>query len=130
MTSFRDTDLQDRQKNASEARKAMLQKFLAKADDPILEQRRAERAAVEEARRVRQVEREAAKKLEDERLAAEAAVRAAAEAEAQRLAEEAAALKALEDAEKMTVLLAEQKANRDARYAARKAAAKKKKRRV
>lgn len=130
MTSFRDTDLQDRQKNASEARKAMLQKFLAKADDPILEQRRAERAAVEEARRARQAEREAARLIEEQRLAAEAAAREAAELEAMRLAEEEAARKALEEEEKMVALLAEQKANRDARYAARKAAAKKKKKRA
>ena len=129
MASFRDTDLQDRQKNASEARKAMLQKFLAKAEDPILEQRRAERAAIEAARRVRQAEREEARKREEERLAAEAAARAAAEAEAKRLAEEEAARKAKEDADAMLRLLAEQKAARDARYAARKAASNKRKKR-
>lgn len=129
MASFRDTDLQDRQKNASEARKAMLQKFLAKAEDPTLEQRRAERAAIEEARRIRQAEREAAKKREAERLAAEAAARAAAEAEEKRLADELAAIKAKEDADNMVKLLAEQKAARDARYAARKAASNKRKKR-
>jgi hypothetical protein len=129
MASFRDTDLQDRQKNASEARKAMLQKFLAKAEDPTLEQRRAERAAIEEARRVRQAEREAERKREAERLAAEAAARAAAEAEEKRIAEELAALKAKEDADNMVKLLAEQKAARDARYAARKAASNKRKKR-
>lgn len=129
MAIFRETDLQDRQKNASEARKAMLQKFLAKAEDPILEQRRAERAAIDEARRVRQAERETARKVEEERLAAEAAARAAAEAEAKRLADEEAARKAKEEADIMVTLLAEQKAARDARYAARKAASKKKKKR-
>jgi hypothetical protein len=129
MASFKDTDLKDRQKNASEARKVMLEKFLAKAEDPVLEQRRVERAAIEEARRIRQAEREQARKIEDERLAAEAALRAAAEAEAKRLAEEEAIRKTKEEADIMMTLLAEQKAARDARYAARKAASKKKKKR-
>jgi hypothetical protein len=129
MASFKDTDLKDRQKNASEARKAMLEKFLAKAEDPVLEQRRVERAAVEEARRIRQAEREAAKKVEAERLAAEAAARALAEAEAKRIAEEEAARKAKEEADSMMTLLADQKAARDARYAARKAASNKRKKR-
>ena len=119
----------DRQKNASEARKAMLEKFLAKAEDPVLEQRRVERAAIEEARRIRQTEREEARKIEEARLAAEAALRIAAEAEAKRVAEEEAARKAKEEADIMMTLLAEQKAARDARYAARKAASKKKKKR-
>lgn len=129
MASFKDTDLKDRQKNASEARKAMLEKFLAKAEDPVLEQRRLERAAIEEARRIRHAEREETRKREEERLAAEAAIRAVAEAEAKRQAEEEAARKAKEEADIMIALLAEQKAARDARYAARKAASKKKKKR-
>ena len=44
MAGYRDPDLQERQKSAFATRKAMLEKFLAKANDPILAQREAERA--------------------------------------------------------------------------------------
>jgi len=122
--SYQDPSLHDRQKNAMAAKQAMLQKFREKAEDPNLAARQAERKAIHEARVVREAERDRLRKLEEKRLAEEAA-RKAAEEEKIRLAAEAEAerLKA-EEAEVMVSLLAEQKAARDARYAARKAAKK------
>jgi hypothetical protein len=133
--SYKVPDLQERQSNAIAARKAMLEKFRAAAQDPEVEKRRAARVALHEARLVRIAEREAAKKAhqaEIERQAAEARERAlqaerdAAEraAKAQREAEQLAAMLAAEEAERAAALAAEQKAARDARYAARKAAKK------
>ena len=88
MAGYRDPDLQERQKSAFATKKAMLEKFLAKANDPILAQREAERLAIKEARDARLAEREAAKKAELERLAQEAALAAERESEARRQAEE------------------------------------------
>ena len=88
----------DRAKASAEAKQAILAKFRTapKPDDPELQQRLAERKAAKEAEEAR---------LRAEKLAAEAA-------EAARLKEEAARRRQLE---------IEQKAARDARYAARKA---------
>ena len=52
--SYQDPSLNDRQKNAMAAKKAMLQKFLAKTEDPGLAERQAERKAIHEARVARQ----------------------------------------------------------------------------
>ena len=102
----------DRAKASAEAKQAILAKFRAapKADDPELQQRLAERKTIAEARDARLAERKAAKEAEEARLRAEKL--AAEVAEAARLKEEAAQRRALE---------VEQKAARDARYAARKA---------
>ena len=97
-------DFNDRRAAAAEARQAALRKFQARPspDSPEVRERMAAQKLLAEAREARQAERKAER-------AAEAA-RALA-AERARLAEEAA---------RAAALLAEQKAARDARYAARK----------
>ena len=126
MPSFKD-DFGGRKDAAANAKKTLLEKFRAKpaADDPAVLERQAARRAVSEARAARNAERKAAK------LAAEAAEKAAREAAekaeqervaretAEKAANEAASLAARAAAQ--VKLLAEQKAARDARYAARKA---------
>jgi hypothetical protein len=113
---FKETSVADRRNTAAAARQAMLEKFKAKTrlDDPAVQARLAERAAVAKARDERIAERKAQK--EAERIAREAEAkrheeeRIAAEKEARRI-----------EGEQAIALLAEQKAARDARYAARKA---------
>jgi uncharacterized protein DUF6481 len=125
MSRFRDPDLKDRQSNAAAAKKAMLEKFWTAASDPAIAERR---AALEAERVIRRAERDAAKiKREAER--AEQVARAAEfAAKVKREAEEAEALAAAEMAVRETALKAEQKAARDIRYAARKAAKKERRR--
>jgi hypothetical protein len=111
MSGFKEPGFADRQKAAQQAKQNLLNKFRSQPgpDDPEVAKRRAEREAIAAARIRAKAEREAAeaerKRREEEAAAAEAA-RIAREKE-----EEAARLAALE---------AEQKAKRDARYAARK----------
>ena len=102
----------------------MLEKFRAASEDPEVAKRLAERAAVNEARRVRAAEREVAERVRQAELAEQARREAERAAQAQREAEAAEALAAAERAEREAALEAEQKAARDARYAARKAAKK------
>lgn len=117
MSGFKEPGFADRQKAAQQAKKDLLNKFRAQPgpDDPEVAKRRAEREAVAAARTKQKMEREAAeaerKRREEEAAAAEAA-RIAREKE-----EEEARLAAQE---------LEQKAKRDARYAARKNRGKKK----
>jgi hypothetical protein len=117
-------DLQQRQSTAAAAKKAMLEKFRAASNDPTLAERIAARKAVNEARLVRIAEREAAKKVLEAQQAEEAARAAEAVLQAARDAEKAEALIAAEKVEREALLELEQKAARDARYAARKAAKK------
>jgi hypothetical protein len=117
MRSYKDPDLQQRQSDAAAAKKAMLEKFRAASDDPAVAMRHATRVAVNEARLVRIAEREAAKRAREAELA-EQATRAAE-----------LALQAQREAEKVEALVAAgQKVARDARYAARKAAKKERRR--
>jgi membrane protein involved in colicin uptake len=120
MSGFRDKGFGDRLSTAETARKAMQQRFQAKAgaDDPALAERRAVRQAMSVAREARQVEREATKLAERTREVAEREARETAEREL-RLVQDAREL--LEGAERQATLKADQKAARDARYAARKA---------
>jgi hypothetical protein len=110
MNQPQNTGFADRLKAASEAKKAMLAKFQPKpaVPDPLFEERAAMRAAELEAARKARAEAKAAAK------------QALAEAEA---AVAAAALEAKrgERKERKVLTKAEQKAKRDARYAARKA---------
>jgi hypothetical protein len=124
MPSYKDPDFKDRQKAAAEAKKAMLERHRALAADPAAAEKQAARIAVIEARKIRDAEREAAKKLRAVQKAEEAARAAEAAKLEQQKKLEAEALIAAEEAEKGEALLAEQKAARDARYAARKAAKK------
>lgn len=111
MSGFKEPSFADRQKAALEARKSILEKFKAKPgpNDPAVQKRQAEREAQAATRAAAKLAREAAK-AEQIRLEAELAEQAAAE-KLRLQAEEAA---------RELVLQAEQKAARDARYAARK----------
>ena len=119
MAGFKTPNFNDRLSNAQKVRQAALEKFKAKpgVNDPEFKARQAELMRIEQERQAR---REAAR-LEKERLAAEEAARLAAEAEARKKAEEEAYQAELRE---KIELLAKQKAARDARYAARKAAKK------
>ncbi|MFT7574957.1 MAG: hypothetical protein ACI9XZ_001328 [Alphaproteobacteria bacterium] len=115
MRNLKGNSLNDRLENKNLAKQALLERLkkMPKPDDPEVIARKAERAAAAERRRVAKVEREAAKVQEErERLEREAEERRAqAELEARQVREEA---------DRQVELLAEQKAARDARYAARK----------
>lgn len=113
--AFRES-FNDRLTASENARRAMRERFIAKAqaDDPAAAERRALRAEVAVAREQRRLEREA--RAASEKLQkAEAAALAAAEQELRTTRE------AEQRAEQQRDLLAQQKASRDARYAARKA---------
>jgi hypothetical protein len=122
--SYKDPDFQQRQSSAATAKKSMLERFRAASEDPGVGERQAERAAVHEARQKRMTEREAAKKAREAEKAAEAARAAEVALEAEREAEKLKASLEADEAEREFLLAAEQKAARDARYAARKAAKK------
>ena len=108
---FKEPSFLDRQSAAQNARKSILEKFKAKSgpDDPAVLKRTAERQA-------QVAERAKAQKLKDAEKAAKKARAAelAAEAAAEALRLQAAKVAAAE------ALKVEQKAARDARYAARK----------
>jgi hypothetical protein len=119
MAGFRNPDFAERQEAAAKAKKAALENFRAKAADPTLSERltartasAAERKAIKEAREAEKAEQKA---REAER-AAQAAREAAAAAERAKI----------ESADREVALQAEQKAARDARYAARKTRSKRK----
>jgi hypothetical protein len=120
---MKDKDFSDRLSAAKNARQAMTAKFLQRpgSDDPAVVERRQARQAMSAARAVRTAERNAhaaaaaaETAARQERAAAEAAG-AAAEAAAQQERE------AAENEANKAQLEVEQKAARDARYAARKA---------
>lgn len=106
-----------RANSSAEAKKALLERFRAKANDPAVAEKQAERIAVARARAERQAERDAAKRALEAEKAAERA-RLEAEKEAERAAQEEQARLA---EEQKAALLAAQKAARDERYAKRKA---------
>jgi hypothetical protein len=128
MSSYKGPDPQQRQNEAVAAKKAMLEKFRAASEDPAVADRRATRVAVNEARLARMAEREVAKKARMAELAEQAARAAELVLQAEREAEKAEALIAAEKLEREALLETEQKAARDARYAARKAAKKERRR--
>src|ERR1700733_865131 len=111
MAGFKNPDLQERQEAAAKAKKAALQKFLAKAADPALAERLTARTASAVDRRAVRNVREA-EKAETKAREAERALQAEREK--------------AERAERELALQAEQKAARDARYAARKSKSKRK----
>ena len=116
MSVFKEKTFADRLSTANAAKRAMLEKFKAqpKPDDPAVQERLAAQVALAKAREARIAEKKTQK--EAERVAREADLkrqeeeRIAAEKEARRI-----------EGEQALALLAEQKAARDARYAARKA---------
>ena len=124
MPIYKEPDFRDRQKAATAARQAALEKHRAAAADPGAADKQAARTVVIEARKLRAGEREKAKKLRE----AEKVKEAAQTAEAAKLVEQqkrdSEVLAATQEAEREEALQVEQKAARDARYAARKAAKK------
>lgn len=115
MRDFKGKSLTDRQQNSNKAKQALIQKMreAPKPDDPEVRAKRAARSAIL-----------AANKAERERRRAEMIAEARAEAERE-AAEQAAALAETErmkreEIDKISALLADQKAARDERYAARK----------
>lgn len=116
MRDFKDKNLTGRLQNSRQAKQALIEKMRAapKPDDAEVIARRAAKSALVAANKAererRRAEKDAADRHEAER---KAAAEAAALAEAER--------KKREEAEKIVALLAEQKAARDASYAARKA---------
>jgi hypothetical protein len=117
MSGFKEPGFSDRQKAALEAKKNLLNKFRSQPgpDDPEVAKRRAEREEIAAKREKARVEREATR-AEEARREAEAAA-----AEAVRIAREKE-----EEIARLADLEVEQKAKRDARYAARKTKGKKK----
>lgn len=123
MPRFTDKDISESRATAANARKAMLARFRARPaeDDPAVVERKAARLAVSQAREARIAAREADRRAEAERQAAELKLR---EEEAARMALEQAERDKIErraEGDRALQLLAEQKAARDSRYAARKA---------
>ena len=121
MSSQSDTNLEERMSRAAKAKSAMLAKFKRAVDpeNPAAIAKRLEREAIVSARVERLSQRETERR-EAERELARQAVLAAEVAQAN---ERAAA-----EVERGAVLKAEQKEARDARYAARKAAKKERRR--
>jgi hypothetical protein len=116
MKGFKEQDLKERLARAAKARQSALEKFKSRpaADDPAVIARAAERKAIAEAREAREAERKAQKAKEaEERAAREAIEKVEREARERREAIE----KVIRDATEA----AERKAERDRRYAARKA---------
>lgn len=123
MKNLRDTEFSDRRSTAADAKAALLKAYRAaqEAAEPNRLARQAERQAVAEAREERRAERDRQKAEELERIRAEAAEREAAIEAAAR-----AEIEAIEAAQKnrvSRVILDEaaRKAERDRRYANRKA---------
>lgn len=116
MRGFKEKSFAERQSSSAGAKQAMLQRFRARpaADDPEVMAQRAARQALVAAREQRIAERDAARRAAQAQAAAEEAERVARERQeaAERIEREAAEALALE---------AQRKAERDARYAARKA---------
>lgn len=123
MKTVKNKDLNDRRSAANDAKAAQLQAYRAaiEAAAPDREAKQAERLAIAEAREARRAERERIKLEEQNRIAAEAAEREAAiavaaraEADARELANKTRIARVFEDE-------AARKAERDRRYANRKA---------
>jgi hypothetical protein len=118
-----DNGFAERRTAAAQAKKDLLSKFASapKPTDPVMQERLAAREAIASARETRRAERDAAKKADNERILAEAkALTEAAEAHEKADAE---ARQAEADNRIARVIAdeAERKAERDRRYAARKA---------
>ena len=119
MAGFKNPNLVERQEAAAKARKAALEKFLAKAADPALAERLTARTAGAAERKAIRTVREA-EKAETKARDAERALKAERDAALQAERDKA------ERAERELALEAKQKADRDARYAARKSKSKRK----
>ena len=116
MNNLKDQKLDERLKRAAEAKRAILEKFKARPadDDPEVIKRKQERAAIAAAREAREAEKRKIKEAE----AAERAEREAAEKVARIEREKR---EAIERVIREAAEASERKAERDRRYAARKA---------
>jgi uncharacterized protein DUF6481 len=125
-----DQSLQDRLSLAAAAKRSMLEKFKKSLilDDPVKIENRRKREAVLAARAEREAQREAVRLQREAELAKQALIAAEAAAAAKRAIDEQTVREAAEQEERQASLLVEQKAARDARYAARKAAKKERRR--
>jgi Family of unknown function (DUF6481) len=119
MAGYKLNNFDERASTAAKAKQALIERFRARPgpDDPAVIALAEERRKIADAREIRAAERRVAKEADEARkraeLAAQAVEQAKRDAEArQRLLEEAA---------RQRLLAVEQKAARDARYAARKA---------
>jgi len=122
MRGFKEKGFNDRLQEQAKARAALLERARAKApqNDPEFEKRQAERLRIAKEREERVAAR-AAEKAEQLRLEAGRKVaEEQAKLEAARFEAEARERAKREEADKLVRLLDEQKAARDARYAARK----------
>ncbi len=123
MRGPKEKSFNDRLADQAKARAAQLERARAKspANDPQFAARQAERKRVADERDARIAAREAEKAAERRREVERKAAEDAARQEAERLAAEEREKAKREEADKLVKLLADQKAARDARYAARKA---------
>ena len=120
MSRYKSPDLQKRQTDAAAAKSAQLIKYRRAVEDPAVPVRAAARMALNDARLARAADRTAVKKLRQAEEAEEDARRENLALQAEREAETLAAAVAAETSEREATRTAEQKAVRDARYAARK----------
>jgi hypothetical protein len=123
MKGFKEPSLADRLGAAAKARQAQLEKARAKspANDPNFAEKQAARMAAAQAREARVAERKAQKLAAEEERKRIAAEEEAARIAAQKAAEYAREAAAAEALQKAAESIAARKAERDARYAARKA---------
>lgn len=121
--SAKETSFAERAQASAKAKQALLEraKAMSPANDPGYAERQAARIAAAQARDARLAERKAARIAEEKRQAEESAAAEAARIEAARIAEEERVASERAEADRLVALAAEQKAARDARYAARKA---------
>ena len=123
MTRQNDNSFADRRKTSENAKRELLAKFASapKATDPEMQERLAAREAVASAREARRAERDALKAAENQRLLDEAAAAAAAAEADERAAAEAREAEINNRISRVVADEAARKAERDRRYAARKA---------
>jgi hypothetical protein len=122
MRGFKEKGFNDRLEAAAKARQAQLERARAKSplNDPDFANRQAERRRLAEEREARAAARAADKAAASQREAEHRATQEAARIETERLADETRQKARREEADRLVALAAEQKAARDARYAARK----------
>jgi hypothetical protein len=122
MRGFKEKGFNDRLEAAAKARQAQLERARAKSplNDPDFAKRQAERRRLAEEREARAAARAAEKAAASQREAEHRATQEAARIETERLADETRQKARREEADRLVALAAEQKAARDARYAARK----------
>ncbi len=122
MRGFKEKGFTDRLEAAAKAKQAQLERARAKSpqNDPEFAKRQAERKRQAEERETRLAARAAEKAADAQRASERRVADEAARIEADKLAEVARLKARREEADRLVALAAEQKAARDARYAARK----------